>query len=294
MLWANTSKADVLVKDNEEKSKSYYEDSKRGWYWYEQEKKEKEKKEVKKEVKTEPKEEPQKEVKHRIPSLKDYDYNSLWNMHPDDFQALLTDFQKKAVMAPTEENVKEYYFVQDLARRKAMAFTNVTAYVMQKNPDLQVENDYPNVTPGRAEYITAISKGKSSKIRQGSDDFALIYFFSPGCQYCMTQNSILKFFEDKYKWEVKKVNVEENMAAVARFNITNVPFVILIYKKSEDYLAVTKGPISLEEMEDRIYEGIRLFLGETKPENFSLPGFQAGTTFDVNASPIKKGGSNEK
>ena len=70
------------------------------------------------------------------------------DMHPDDFQALLTDFQKKAVWRPTPENVEEYYYVQDIARRKALAFTNVAEYVMQKDPELSLSKDYPTVVPG--------------------------------------------------------------------------------------------------------------------------------------------------
>ena len=118
---------------------------------------------------------------HRLPTLGDYAPDALWNMHPDDFQALLMDFQKKAVMAPTEANVREYYFIQDIARRKSLAFANVTATVMQKYPELSVAKDYPVTTPGR----NALPRQEHHEIaRERKDpeaDYGLIYFYSPAC-----------------------------------------------------------------------------------------------------------------
>src|SRR5581483_1782680 len=75
-------------------------DPKQGWWWYE---KEPEKKEEKKESEKAP---------NPAPSLANHTPEELWNMHPDEFQALLLSIQKKAVRAPTIENVKEYYAIQ--------------------------------------------------------------------------------------------------------------------------------------------------------------------------------------
>ena len=82
----------------------FYGDRKRGWYWYEPVcqpgRKEPEKPKHKKLLK---------KAKHRrLPSLKDYTYEQLWNMYPDDFQALLNTFMKKAVQDPTEQNIMDY------------------------------------------------------------------------------------------------------------------------------------------------------------------------------------------
>ncbi|MEW6002792.1 MAG: conjugal transfer protein TraF [Nitrospirota bacterium] len=89
-----------------QEGKPYYSDIKRGWWWYEKA----HEKEKKGEDSTLRGERQSDRTKHRVlPSLKNYTYGQLWNMHPDDFQPLLMDFQKKAVMSPTEENVREYY-----------------------------------------------------------------------------------------------------------------------------------------------------------------------------------------
>ena len=254
-----------------EKGKPFYEDYKRGWYWYEKEKpKEPEKKE-----------EPM--PPHRLPSLKDYAPDVLWNMHPDDFQALLLDFQKKAVMAPTEANVREYYFVQDIARRKSLAFANVTAAVMQKYPELSVAKDYPTATPGRSALTRQERDEITRKIQEAKGNYALLFFYSPTCPYCVEQQAILRFFEERYAWEVKKIDITEETALASMFNVTTVPTILLVYRYSQEPIVISAGVVSLDDMEDRLYRGIRLLSGEITPEEYSLYEFQRGGAFDVNA-----------
>ncbi|OPY66946.1 MAG: hypothetical protein A4E63_02384 [Syntrophorhabdus sp. PtaU1.Bin050] len=255
----------------------YYKDYKRGWYWYE-----KEKEQTKKE-------EPPTVVppKHRLPTLKDYTAETLWSMYPDDFQTLLMDFQKKAVMSPTESNVAEYYYVQDIARRKSLAFANVTATVMQKYPELSVAKDYPTATPGRSAMTRLQQDEMEKKILGAAPDYGLIYFYSPTCQYCIEQEKIVRYFEDRHGWEVKRIDVTQNARLASLFNVTTTPAIILVYRRSQDPITVSAGVVSLEDMEERIYRGIRLLSGEISPEEYSLYDFQRGSTFDVHV-PLKE------
>ncbi|MEW6418631.1 MAG: conjugal transfer protein TraF [Nitrospirota bacterium] len=243
---------------------------KRGWWWYE--------KGPEKEKKGE--RESEKPEKRLLPSLKDYTYEQLWNMHPDDFQPLLMDFQKKAVMSPTEENVRDYYVIQDIARRKSLAFANVASYVVQKYLELYVGKDYPVATPGRNALVRQ-SEEAESFIRNGENDFALLYFYSPTCPYCTEQEEILRYFMKKYHWQVKRVDINDNPQLGQRFGITITPSLLLIYKGSQDYIHVSSGVASMAEIEEKIYRGMRLLKGEITPEEYSLYEFQRGGSFDV-------------
>lgn len=248
--------------------------SKKGWFWYEKKPSTEEEKEEEKEEKAE-------EPRRRLPSLKDYTMEELWNMHPDDFQALLEDFRKKAVMEPSVENVTEYYVVQDIARRKALAFANVSAFVMQAHPELSVEKDYPTVTPGRNAMVRQRRQEIRDKIVSGQEDFALIYFYSPDCPYCLEQSSILSYFEERYGWRVKRINRDEKPGLAARFGVQVVPHLMLIYRHSQDYLPVATGVVSLDALEKRLYRGMRLLAGEISPEEWSLFEFEREGAFDV-------------
>ena len=249
----------------------YYKDYKRGWYWYEREKEKPKKEEPKGDA----------ALQRRIPTLAGYTAEMLLNMHPDDFQPLLIDFQKKAVMSPTENNVADYYYIQDIARRKSLAFANVTATVMQKHPELSLAKDYPTATPGRSALTRLEQEEIAKKIRGFGADYGLIYFYSPACQYCVEQEGIVRYFEERHRFEVKRIDLTRNTGLAGMFNVTTVPTIILVYRHSQEPITVSAGGVSLEDMEERIYRGMRLLAGEIAPEEYSLYDFQRGGAFDV-------------
>jgi len=256
----------------------YYSDPKEGWWWY---------KYVEKEEK---KEEPEKEkpvVKPptRLPSLNDYTYEQLWGMHPDEFQALLIEIQKKAVMTLRDEDVREYLIMQQIASKKSLGFANVVAYVNQKSPELSVAKDYPIAAPGRTALVKAQLQDIENTIKNAKHDFAILNFHSPTCSFCLEQDKILGFFVEKYGWEIRKVYVDKEPALVSRFNITTVPTLMLIYRLSQDFFPISYGVASLSEIEDNLYRGIRLLRGEITPEEWSIYEFQKGGGFDVKQRP---------
>ena len=260
----------------EENGKAYYGDAKRGWWWYEKiplEKKEPEKKTG--------------DGEKRSPHLSDYAMEELWNMYPDDFQAVLMAFQKKAVQVPSENNVREYYVVQDIARRKSLAFANASAAVMQKYPDLSVATDYPITAPGRNAAVSQRTEEVESRIRGAREEFALIYFSSAGCPYCAEEGSILGRFVEKYGWDIREIDAEREPAVSSVFGIETTPTLLLVYRGNSDHITVSAGVASLAEIEEKLYRGIRLLKNEITPEEYSLYEFQRGGAFDVKA-PLRR------
>ena len=59
------------------------------------------------------------------------------------------------------------------------------------------------------------------------------------------------------------------------------PTLILIQKGNQDYLPVSAGVISADEIEDKAYRAVRLLKGDISPEEYSLYEFQKGGGFDV-------------
>lgn len=260
----------------DENDKAYYGDAKRGWWWYEKIPLEKKDRDEKVE-----------DGKKRSPRLSDYTMEELWNMYPDDFQAVLMAFQKKAVQVPSENNVREYYVVQDIARRKSLAFANVSAAVMQKYPDLSVAADYPITAPGRNAEVSQRTDEIESRIRSAREEFALIYFSSAGCPYCAEEGSILSLFVEKYGWEIREIDIEREAAVSSVFGIETTPTLLLIYRGRADHITVSAGVASLAEIEEKLYRGIRLLKNEITPEEYSLYEFQRGGAFDVRA-PLRR------
>ena len=196
----------------------FYQDTKRGWFWYESPPLEQEYKENKENK-------PQSVTKDRkVPSLDNYSVDELWNMHPDNFQSLLNDVQKNAVRTPTESNIMEYLTMQDIARRKALAYTNATMYVTQKYGDLfNVNQIYPAAAPGVSARVAMQQQEIEETITRAGDSHALLFFVDPGCGFCEKQSQILGYFKDKYSWQFKAVDITRNSNAPSRCNITTTP-----------------------------------------------------------------------
>jgi conjugal transfer pilus assembly protein TraF len=246
----------------------FYQDAKKGWFWYEATLLEAKEEQV------------QESMPKPLPSLTDYSTEQLWDMHPDDFQALLMEFQKKAVQRPTEGNVHEYLTMQDLARRKAAAYANVASYVIQKYADLDVGREYPVAAPGVIARVKMQKDEVTATIRDAAVDHALLFFVSPGCSYCEEQQQILRYFTDRYGWQIKEIDVDAKPEIAARFGIQTTPTLLLIAKNRSDYIPVASGVVALDELERSLYRSIRLLNGQITPQEYSVYDFQKGGGLD--------------
>lgn len=110
----------------------------------------------------------------------------------------------------------------------------------------------------------------------------------PGCGFCEKQASILAYFKDKYGWQIKVVNIDQNINAAARFNITATPTILLITKGQDRYMTVASGVIALSELERQLYRAIRFLQGNTTSDQFLMYDFQKGSALDP-TSILSKG-----
>ena len=261
----------ALATADKAEPQTFYDDAKRGWFWYEK-------------TPEPPPEEPTQETPDLptvfIPDMSDYTTEQLWALHPDQFRVLLEAFQKKAVMEPSVGNLRDYMTMQDIARRKASEFAMVTNYTLQANPEFDLNRDYPLATPGKAARTRMQQNEVQSRLALARQDHALVYFYAPSCGYCQEQEGILKFFVERTGWEVKAVNIEEQPAVAARFNVQTTPAMILIKRGNEDYIPAATGVVSLAALEDRLFRGVRLLSGEITPQEYALYDYQRGGGMD--------------
>jgi len=263
----------TLSAETMEKS-PFYDTAKHGWFWYEEPP-------LEIDHKADTPETPAQKEPRTIPSLAAYSFEEVWDMHPDDFQKLLNELQKKAVQYPIEQNILEYLTIQDIARRKALAYTHAASYVTQKYTDIFHMNQvYPLTEPGVAARVQLQQEEIAATIRKGKNDHALIFFTAPNCSFCTRQQQILAYFEEKFGWHIKTVDLSRNVDAAARFNITVTPTLLLIQRGKPAYMPVATGVIPLSELERKLYQAIRSLRGETTGDTFMLYDFQKGSSLD--------------
>lgn len=246
--------------------KVYGGNGQRGWWWYEDP----------------PRQESRTEEK-ALSRMPVYSPEEMAKMDTDRLRQYADQALKEAVREPSEANVRNYYIVQDVIRRKALAFTNASELVWQKYPELSVAKDSPLAAPGRKAMTRERVEERERVLEEGRRDFALLYFTSEGCPFCQEQEGILSYFRERFDWKIKPIDVDRNPALASRFGIVTTPSLLLIHRGSKEYLPVTAGVASAYEIEAKLYRGIRLMRGEVSPENFNIYDFQKGGGFDVEA-----------
>lgn len=262
------NKIDIINSQEKETAdidESFYMNKKQGWWWYKQEPE---------------KENPEESDRRQLPEMEDYSYQQLWNMYPDDFHELLNTFMKKAVQSPDEKTVMDYLVMQDIARRKSVAFAAVMSYVNQKNQELGTQSVYPFTAPGQSAVVSMRVRAQEQTLASGKDQFALIMFIQKGCDFCVAQKSILEFFINKYDWPVRAVDMDKNPNMVAKFNITMAPTIIMVDKHSGDSIPISVGVMSMSDLVLKLYRSVRFMRGEITPQQWFMHDFEKGKSND--------------
>lgn len=286
-----TSKTDAAEGADQTAKQGYYKTpQKEGWWWYKDPVKEEKKEEKKKE---QPEQQQVKQPEFEIKPLNQYTFEELMKMHPDQLSKIYDHYLKLAVQNPTEENVYNFYNIQDVVRKKALAFAKASGYVWQKYPDLTTEKDIPIVGPGITQTTRLEMEEIQRYVKSVNQEFGLIVFVSPSCPYCETQLSILKHAEAEGV-QVKVVDITKNQQAQAKFGITSVPTIILVDRATGQYMPVSAGVQSLEDIYIKIARAVRLLKGES-PEHYATYEFQKGSSLDTTTpSPLWKDKKNVK
>ena len=259
----------------------YWNQSKQGWFWYED---------------PEPPQEELKKIEEESldphPPPPDYTVTELMNLHPDDFQEHYNAVLKYAVYKATPENAEKFMEVQDVARRKALRFSKVASYVVQKQPRFSVLKDYPQSSPGKIARLQMQNSEIRTTIANAKNDHALLYFHMPGCKFCVAQDGILAIWKKRYGWPVKPINTTERPDLVAYFGIETTPTLLLITRNKRDAIPVGAGVTALNRIEQAVFRGIRLLSGKITPQEYGNYDFQQGSSFDVDDIPTQPNSRN--
>ncbi|MDW7711194.1 MAG: conjugal transfer protein TraF [Deferrisomatales bacterium] len=247
---------------------SYYGSRQQGWFWYQDPAEPRD-----------PTEDPRPDASVS-PSLDTYAPEELWTLHPDEFRALLDAVFKGALQQPTEENVLAYKRLETIARLRAARFASVASLVSLKHPEVSTLRDAPSVNPGMRARRQVEGAEIDGTLSGAQEDFALLYFTSPGCPFCVEQDGILRYFTAKHGWEIKRIDVAREPQAAEVFRVSTTPTVVLIQRGSDAALPVGVGVVGLSTLERNVFRGVRLLTGTVTEEDLWLFDYQRGGGFD--------------
>ncbi|MGB9811916.1 MAG: conjugal transfer protein TraF [Dictyoglomus turgidum] len=273
LLFAKEAPQVSTQKEQPEKQPFYYEETQKGWWWYKDYVKEKQPEKTEEPKAEAPKETPKSNVK----PLKEYSYQELLRMHPDQLKEIYDFYLKKAVEDPTEENVYNFYNIQEVVRKKSLLFSYMSGYVWQKYPELSLtERDVSSTGPALTKKTELIKEELSRQKARG--DYGIVVFVQPGCHYCDTQLKILDYAKLEGV-DVKVVDITKVPSARSTFAVEVTPTMIVVSRKTGAYMPLSAGVIPLDEIYRRMSRAIRILEGEP-PEGYGMYEFEKGGGLD--------------
>ena len=221
-------------------NESFYKEKARGWHWYE-------KKAVEEEI-------AQKEEK-------------AVEMTPtEQVQSIRKEAEEKlhkAMIKPTQENVKTFIKAQKAIGDSSEKFSQVWMQVVYNNPELDPSIKNPTSEQALKIARAETSKKKKEQVQALSEEYGLIYFFKGNCQMCREFSNVVKSLSVKYEWDVMAIKTDDaddplfpdalpNNGIVEKFKITHVPTLLAVHPKTGKIIPLAYQYISESEITERI------------------------------------------
>jgi hypothetical protein len=123
------------------------------------------------------------------------------------FRAHVDELKYRAVLDPTEENVRAYITVQKQMIDQAGHFTDQWQRVIFGSPDLSVTDDFPMSAAGIGVYQDQIKAVRDETFREVATTSGIIFIFEDDsrCGMCRAQGEILAQMQDWYEVSVLAV-----------------------------------------------------------------------------------------
>jgi conjugal transfer pilus assembly protein TraF len=182
--------------------------------------------------------------------------------------------QAKAVLHPTEQNVLAYMQMVNKHLRRSALFADVSQRTAWANPDLDFRQERPTTPVGLKVWGDEYNAAKRETLKALSEDFGLFFFFTENCKYCHELAPYIQRFAEQYGFSVKAMSLDGGSLPLfpdasyepkiaEMLSVKTTPAVFLVNPKEQVVEPIAYGPISLGELEDRIYRIFAMDKGQT-------------------------------
>lgn len=206
---------------------SFYEGAKRGWFWFEE----------KIEKEDQPKElSPEEQVQA--------------------FKVELDDLRYKMFVDPSVENVQAYRLKEAEMWKDAHKLYNAWEQAGFLYPELRSS---PNNVYAVKLDRQVKKEEEIQAIGEFLKDYDLILFRSGGCKYCEAFEPILKTFANRYQVKIEAISLDKStskyfenkdgLVLIQALGIKEYPAVIAVHKKLDQTFELTRGLVTLDELE---------------------------------------------
>lgn len=198
----------------------FYQDSERGWYYYEHNRKKN---------KTE-----NNFSKLPIPEQLEH------------IQKELDNRKSQMVLYPTIENARNYIEFQNAVFENASQVSKVWQAVLLKYPEF--DSRIKNPVNEQALRIKYEEEGKDTNkiINEFAGNFELLLFSSDSCSYCQAFMPIINGFASQHNFKMKILDLNNQLAR--DLDIQGTPTLIAYNQQNNIYLPVSRGLATIEDL----------------------------------------------
>ena len=207
---------------------AFYNDTKRGWHYYEAEP------QVQEQEKMTKKQEKEKKGLDDEAFMKSVPLNALDSLTVKEYTETFDRVKSIATMKPTKENVKILQAMNKWQTEQSERFAKVWAINLLEDPNLE----FPEVADSKfAKNQKMIVEDKRTKefFEKNKENLAFVVFYSGKNQEgYRNQKAIYDVIEDKYGIEAKYIDLDTNPDLIQRFNLTAFPENFFVYRNSKN------------------------------------------------------------
>jgi conjugal transfer pilus assembly protein TraF len=179
----------------------------------------------------------------------------------------------RAILNPTEKNLKEYIVLQNQISNQATLFSNLWQKVLLSNPELDYSIDHPVNNVAKRIYQELYSEREDQAIAKLAKTTGIFFFYRSSCPYCQKFAPIIKEFSEQYGIKVIAITTDGKFlpefpdSEIDRgqskfFRVTVEPSVFAINPYNKKSVPIAYGLISEEELKRRILNIATNFRGD--------------------------------
>ena len=194
----------------------------------------------------------------------------------DNVHKIVEEAKAKAVLEPTEENVKNYMYIQQKVLNQASYFSDMWRRIVWITPELDYSQKKPISNIGRNVYEEDKNNKMLDNLKNINKRYGIFFVYSSKCIFCQKYAQILYEFKNIYNLEIKGISIDGNFLPLWEnnsfinqgqleqldVNYKTVPITILYDNLTNSAIVVGYGLMTHDELMSRIYLRTKIQTGE--------------------------------
>ena len=185
----------------------------------------------------------------------------------DAVTAELRELKAKAILEPTEENIRAYITFQRAQLDRSSMFADMWQRAVWQNPALDYTLQRPVSTLAKRQWTDNRKADRDTVLAHLGERYGIFYFFAQSCAACEVFSPILKSVADSHGIHVMAVSTDGGPSSTFRNYVVDsgqrermglrdkvTPAVTLFDTRTNRPLPIGYGVMAADELMDRIYQ----------------------------------------